>query len=331
MMIPEPWEKHESMGPELRAFYRYHASLMEPWDGPANIVFSDGTLIGAVLDRNGLRPSRYWVTDDDLVVMASEVGVMDLAPGAVVEKGRLQPGSHRLQFVVDRHADGLKGTPGRMTLATQCGGDGLRHHFGQDQGVHQWTVCNDCAGDATRRRLLTVLGDDAVEAPVVPGVDHLVRGQTRARVHSHIERTAPVVREAPLGTIQLIGGEPEIEQDADQVVHPGRGQQALEVAKVAQYEIKPQGGGSLANCRIPVNSHDSYVGSDHLSQTQTVTTPAKSGIHQRSFLDGLEQFAHKVGHDRLMPGTMAHSRPPEDRRLMAAGGLGPSIAPGSRL
>src|SRR5215470_16476387 len=71
MMIPEPWQNHESMGPERRAFYEYHASLMEPWDGPASIAFTDGTVIGAVLDRNGLRPSRYYVTKDDLVVMAS--------------------------------------------------------------------------------------------------------------------------------------------------------------------------------------------------------------------------------------------------------------------
>ena len=98
MMIPEPWENHESMAPDLKAFYRYHASLMEPWDGPASIAFTDGTVIGAVLDRNGLRPSRYWVTDDDLVVMASEVGVLDIAPDRIVEKGRLQPGR---MFLVD--------------------------------------------------------------------------------------------------------------------------------------------------------------------------------------------------------------------------------------
>src|SRR6266581_6453765 len=77
MMIPEPWQNHESMSPERRAFYEYHASLMEPWDGPASIAFTDGTVIGAVLDRNGLRPSRYYVTRDDLVIMASEVGVLD--------------------------------------------------------------------------------------------------------------------------------------------------------------------------------------------------------------------------------------------------------------
>ncbi|HEY0583180.1 MAG TPA: glutamate synthase large subunit [Chloroflexota bacterium] len=92
MMIPEAWENHATMSPEKRAFYRFHASLMEPWDGPASIAFSDGTVIGAVLDRNGLRPSRYWVTDDDRVIMASETGVVDLAPSRVVKKGRLQPG-----------------------------------------------------------------------------------------------------------------------------------------------------------------------------------------------------------------------------------------------
>src|SRR5687768_6665473 len=92
MMIPEPWQHHESMSPERRAFYEYHSSLMEPWDGPASIAFTDGTVIGAVLDRNGLRPSRYYVTKDDLVVMASEVGVLDIAPENVLMKERLHPG-----------------------------------------------------------------------------------------------------------------------------------------------------------------------------------------------------------------------------------------------
>ncbi len=92
MMIPEPWENHAEMDPRLRAFYRYHASLMEPWDGPACVAFTDGTVIGAVLDRNGLRPGRYWVTDDGLVVLASEVGVLEIDQASVVRKGRLQPG-----------------------------------------------------------------------------------------------------------------------------------------------------------------------------------------------------------------------------------------------
>ncbi len=101
MMIPEAWENHRSMDPARRAFYRYHASLMEPWDGPAAVAFTDGTTIGAVLDRNGLRPARYWVTDDGLVVLASEVGVLDISPDKVVRKGRLQPGR---MFLVDTEA-----------------------------------------------------------------------------------------------------------------------------------------------------------------------------------------------------------------------------------
>ena len=92
MMIPEPWSKHEAMAPERKAFYEYHSSLMEPWDGPASIAFTDGTVIGAVLDRNGLRPSRYYVTKDDLVIMASEVGVLDIPPENILLKERLHPG-----------------------------------------------------------------------------------------------------------------------------------------------------------------------------------------------------------------------------------------------
>jgi glutamate synthase (NADPH/NADH) large chain len=98
MMIPEAWENNAEMDDDKRAFYRYHSSMMEPWDGPASVTFTDGTVIGAVLDRNGLRPSRYWVTDDDLVVMASEVGVIDIDPAKVVTKGRLQPGK---MFLID--------------------------------------------------------------------------------------------------------------------------------------------------------------------------------------------------------------------------------------
>ena len=100
MMIPEAWENHDSMDATKRAFYRFHSCLMEPWDGPASVAFTDGTVIGAVLDRNGLRPSRYWVTDDDLVVMASEVGVLDIDPAKIVRKGRLQPGR---MFLIDTH------------------------------------------------------------------------------------------------------------------------------------------------------------------------------------------------------------------------------------
>jgi glutamate synthase (NADPH/NADH) large chain len=101
MMIPEAWENHDTMPTQLKDFYRFHASLMEPWDGPACVTFTDGKQIGAVLDRNGLRPSRYWVTDDGLVILASEVGVLDVAQDKVVRKGRLQPGR---MFLVDIEA-----------------------------------------------------------------------------------------------------------------------------------------------------------------------------------------------------------------------------------
>jgi glutamate synthase (NADPH/NADH) large chain len=98
MMIPEAWENNDRMDSRKRAFYEFHSSLMEPWDGPADVAFTDGTLIGAVLDRNGLRPGRYWITKDDLVVLASEAGVLDIEPSRVVKKGRLQPGK---MFLID--------------------------------------------------------------------------------------------------------------------------------------------------------------------------------------------------------------------------------------
>ena len=106
MMIPEAWENHADMDPARRAFYEYHSNLMEPWDGPACVTFTDGTLIGAVLDRNGLRPGRYSVTDDGLVVLASETGVLELDPSRVVKKGRLQPGR---MFLVDTEHGRLVG------------------------------------------------------------------------------------------------------------------------------------------------------------------------------------------------------------------------------
>jgi glutamate synthase (NADPH) large chain len=123
MMIPEAWENHTSMSDEKKAFYRYHASLMEPWDGPASIAFTDGTVIGAVLDRNGLRPSRYWVTDDGLVIMASEVGVLEVEPSKVVKKGRLEPGR---MFLVDT-------TQGRIVDDEE-----IKHGLATEHPYEQW-------------------------------------------------------------------------------------------------------------------------------------------------------------------------------------------------
>lgn len=98
MLIPEAWDGNEQMDPVRKAFYEYHAAIMEPWDGPASISFTDGKMVGATLDRNGLRPSRYWVLDDDTVIMASEAGVLDIDQEKVISKGRLQPGK---MFIVD--------------------------------------------------------------------------------------------------------------------------------------------------------------------------------------------------------------------------------------
>jgi glutamate synthase domain-containing protein 2/glutamate synthase domain-containing protein 1/glutamate synthase domain-containing protein 3 len=128
MMIPEPWAGNAAMDPAIRAFYEYHSSLMEPWDGPASIAFTDGSVIGAMLDRNGLRPSRYCVTKDNLVIMASEVGVLDIPPEEIVRKDRLRPGR---MLLVDTAAgrivsdDEIK----RSLAAEHPYGDWIRQHL----------------------------------------------------------------------------------------------------------------------------------------------------------------------------------------------------------
>ncbi|GAA4830432.1 glutamate synthase large subunit [Saccharopolyspora rosea] len=118
MMIPEAWENHAEMDPKRRAFYQFHASLMEPWDGPACVTFTDGSVVGAVLDRNGLRPARWWRTADDRVVLASETGVLDIKPEEVVAKGRLQPGR---MFLVDTEQGRIVDDEElKQGLASQC-------------------------------------------------------------------------------------------------------------------------------------------------------------------------------------------------------------------
>ena len=145
MMIPEPWSNHESMDDARRAFYQYHACLMEPWDGPASIAFTDGIQIGAVLDRNGLRPSRYYVTKDDLVIMASEVGVLDVPPDRVLLKGRLQPGR---MFLVDTEE-------GRIV-----GDEELKQKISAERPYREWI----------KEHLIRL--DDLPAAPQVPAPDH---------------------------------------------------------------------------------------------------------------------------------------------------------------
>ena len=139
MMIPEAWQQHTDMSAEKRAFYEYNSCLLEPWDGPASIAFTDGTYIGAVLDRNGLRPSRYYITDDDKCIMASEVGVVDIPPERVVAKGRLQPG--RI-FLIDFDA-------GRMIPDEE-----IKSDWAQRQPYGEWLASerielNDLASDQT--------------------------------------------------------------------------------------------------------------------------------------------------------------------------------------
>ncbi len=123
MMVPEAWQKHQTMPDERRAFYEYFSCMMEPWDGPASIAFTDGQCIGAVLDRNGLRPSRYYITHDDRVIMASEVGVLQIDPTLIKEKGRLQPGR---MFLVDFKA-------GKLIPDEE-----LKHKFAAERPYAQW-------------------------------------------------------------------------------------------------------------------------------------------------------------------------------------------------
>lgn len=145
MMIPEPWSNHESMSDEKKAFYEFHSTFMEPWDGPASIAFTDGTMVGAVLDRNGLRPSRYYVTKDDLVIMASEVGVLDVSPENVLYKARLEPGR---MFLVDT-------AQGRIISDEE-----IKHTFASEYPYRAWLDEH-----------LTAL-DDLPDAPLLLEPDH---------------------------------------------------------------------------------------------------------------------------------------------------------------
>ncbi len=180
MMIPEPWTGHETMSEEKRAFYEYHACLMEPWDGPASIAFTDGLRIGAVLDRNGLRPSRYYVTKDDLVVMASEVGVLDIPPERVLLKGRLQPGR---MFLVDLEE-------GRIIAD-----DELKHAIASEHDYPAWLEDN----------LVTL--DRLPEAPLQTEPDHsTVRLRQQAFGYTNEDLKiliAPMARDAnePVGSM----------------------------------------------------------------------------------------------------------------------------------
>ncbi len=154
MMIPEAWEKNRFMDKSKKEFYRFHASMMEPWDGPASIAFTDGTVIGAVLDRNGLRPSRYWLTDDDIVCMASEVGVLEVDPSKVVKKGRLEPGK---MFLVD------------TSLGRIVGDDELKTELAAAKPYGEWLQSNVRLGDLPLRPVSHPVHDDLLPQLVANG------------------------------------------------------------------------------------------------------------------------------------------------------------------
>src|SRR5208337_3147025 len=145
MLIPEAWDHHESMSQVKKDFYQYHSCLMEPWDGPASVAFTDGKNIGAVLDRNGLRPSRYVVTSDHRVIMASEVGALEIDPATVLKKGRLEPGK---MFLVDL-------AQGRIVDDEE-----LKHQISSERPYGSWL-----------RRYMATLSD-LPPAPDVPGPNH---------------------------------------------------------------------------------------------------------------------------------------------------------------
>jgi len=151
MMIPEPWSNHETMSDEKKAFYEYHSCLMEPWDGPASIGFTDGKKVGAVLDRNGLRPSRYYVTKDDLVILGSEVGVLEVPADSILKKGRLQPGR---MFLIDTEE-------GRIV-----GDEELKNKLAGEKPYRQW------------------LNDNLINLADIPDPDHEVK--TREYTHEQI-------------------------------------------------------------------------------------------------------------------------------------------------
>ncbi|MBI2815724.1 MAG: glutamate synthase large subunit [Acidobacteria bacterium] len=180
MMLPEPWSGHESMSEEKKEFYEYHSSLMEPWDGPALIAFTDGTVIGGQLDRNGLRPARYWVTKDGLVVMASEVGVLDIPPENILQKERLHPGR---MFLVDT-------AEGRIVDDQE-----IKHRFAAEHPYGKWL----------RKNMISL--EDLPEAPHLPEPDHdtvLHRQQAFGYTHEDLRiLMAPMAtkKEEPVGSM----------------------------------------------------------------------------------------------------------------------------------
>ncbi|ASW55983.1 glutamate synthase large subunit [Plantactinospora sp. KBS50] len=187
MMIPEAWENDPTMPADRRAFYRFHANLMEPWDGPASVAFTDGTVVGAVLDRNGLRPGRWWRTADGLVVLGSEAGVLDLAPDTVVAKGRLRPGR---MFLVDTGA-------GRIVTD-----DELKRELAAELPYDEWLHAGQIELTDLPKREHTVYTHDSV--------------QRRQQTFGYTEEELKIL----LGPMARVGAEPVGSMGTDTPISP---------------------------------------------------------------------------------------------------------------
>ncbi|MBP1965130.1 glutamate synthase large subunit [Paenibacillus aceris] len=178
MMVPEPWSKHESMDDTKKAFYEYHSTLMEPWDGPAAIAFTDGSQIGAILDRNGLRPSRYYVTTDDLIVLASEVGVLDIEPERILYKDRLRPGRMLLVDTVE----------GRIVTDEE-----IKNGIASEQPYRDWL----------NEHLVSL--EDLDDAPLVLGSDHDTVLQRQQAFGYTFEQLRKILEPMPKTGVDPIG------------------------------------------------------------------------------------------------------------------------------
>ena len=282
MMIPEAWENHDTMDAEKRAFYRFHSSLMEPWDGPASVCFTDGTVIGAVLDRNGLRPSRYWVTDDDVVILASEVGVIDLDQATVVRKGRLQPGR---MFLIDT-------AQGRIVDDEE-----IKRGLAQAQPYQEWLDEGLVELErAARSRARRVQPPERAAPPA--GVrlhprgaeDHRrADGQDRRRAdrldgHRHADRRA---QRAPAAAVRLLpaavraGHQPAARRHPRGGRHLGRlhRRPGGQPARTRPGELPPTG------AAVP-GDRQRRAGQDHPHQRRRRVPRAGRGGHQRSLPSG---------------------------------------------
>jgi glutamate synthase (NADPH/NADH) large chain len=295
MMIPEAWQQHPNMAPEKRAFYEYHSCLMEPWDGPASIAFTDGEYIGAVLDRNGLRPSRYYITDDDKCIMASEVGVIPVDPERVVEKGRLQPG--RI-FLIDFEA-------GRMIPD-----DELKGELAQRRPYQEWI-------DAERLDLgdiPIVVGEGLTQASLVQRMQTF--GYTQETMQFMLRPMVTELRD-PLGSmgndaaLAVMSDKPRMlydyfKQRFAQVTNPAIDSIREEVIMALECYIGPEGN-LLESTRQhahrlrvphPILSNDELASLKHMdyrgwrSTTIDITYPANSGAEGlHAALDRINQEA----------------------------------------